>query len=263
VSRDYFVLWTDDNPTPKALGLGSALLPWPAAHRRWPRDAAARQKLGYPRTRDSLDWVLVHSTVTDRESELPESVVTALAKRAVVRRMIVQNDFEFACDLAEAGAGVCFDEEGEVLIPSEARTCDPARGRRTAAARIWTSANRRPDASFEAIVEAAADADETALAILRAWAPDSYAMPNKGVRHMNHDRPLLELVWKLAQERPSDASPLLRVLVWFSYFPAARHPGFAAVAKAAAFAGAEAFIAEAAADAHERQKWFGMREPLD
>ena len=41
MSRDYFVHWSVDLPTPRLLGLGSELLPWPGADEPWPASHAA------------------------------------------------------------------------------------------------------------------------------------------------------------------------------------------------------------------------------
>lgn len=141
MARDYWVLWTVDLPTPRSLGLGGELLPWPASDRPWPSTAAESAELGYPDAGDPLYAVigLASSTL----GALPHHAATALAGRKVAREMTVRNDRELAIDLAEAGDGVCFDEAGQVLFPRAGHAPDPDAARRRVAARLWSSLRPR------------------------------------------------------------------------------------------------------------------------
>lgn len=266
MSRDYFVLWTRDLPTPSALGLGTPLLPWPSPESAWPRTAQEREQLGYPgRPQSNGDLALMHSR-SEPEGELPEEVVTALDGRGVVRVITIQNDDALATTLAEAGEGVCFDEEESVLFPEEdgpgRSTDDPSRALRAAAAKLWVGMNPRPGAACGRLVDAAASGDSTAIAVLHAWAPDPYTFPNLGVRHMKHDRHLCELVFEAAKKRPTGLAALLEILSAHRYFPAARRPELAELATQAGV-DVDYFVSQARRDAAERRRWFQMDEPAD
>jgi hypothetical protein len=261
MSRDYFVLWTIDFPTPRSLGLGSDALPWPAADKPWPSTDAQRTKLGYPDVRYPLDCAIGFSS-NKLDRELPKRAAKALGDRKVVRRMTVQNDNDFAELLAEAGDGICYDEEGSVLFPIRNVKPDPANARHRLAATLWANLNPRPGAPCERIVDAAATGDATAIAVIDAWSPRSYSRPNLGVRHMKHDRALGDRLWQRAREQPAQAAALVRALARHAYYPVARLPEFAEVAKAAG-ADVSYFIDQAKRDGAERMKWFKIREPLD
>jgi hypothetical protein len=261
MSRDYTVLWTIDLPTPRSIGLGSEMLPWPAPDEPWPNTRIRREALGYPDTHYPLDFVIGFSSSTLRH-ELSKKQAKALADRAVVREMSVQNNNDFAVLLADAGDGVCCDEEGGVLFPSKHGKPDPARAQRRLAATLWANLNPRPTTACERIVDAAATGDPTALAVIDAWAPDYYSRPNLGVRYMKHDRALCERIWQRAKEKPEQAALLLRALANHAYYPAARQPELAKVAKAAGV-DLTYFIGQAKQDGAERMKWFKVREPLD
>lgn len=263
MSRDYVVLWTRDFPTPADLGLGTDLLPWPSANKPWPQTPKERATLGYPdEPSQSLDWALVGSSPD--ADEIPRAAKKALAGKSVVRAFTVTNDHETATDLAAAGAGVCFDEDHDVLFPTKrdqgANASEAAR--RLAAARLWASLHRRPSTACDKLVEAAAKNDATAIAVLRAWAPDPLARPNLGVRHMGHDRTLCDLVFEAAKKKPAGLAALIDVLQAHGYYPAARRPEFAALAKAAG-ADVAHFVRQAERDAAERLRWFKVEEPLD
>ena len=260
MSRDYWVLWTVDFPTPRAFGLGGELLPWPAADQPWPSTENEREALGYPELRGAVDFVIGFERTT--LGALPWEAEKALGGRRVLRQMRLQNDHEFAEDLADAGEGVAFDEEGNVVFPVAWFKPNPELARRRVAARMWVGMHPRPQAPWQALVDAAVDNDPLVLAVLEAWAPDIRSRPNLGVRHMKHDRELCERIWQRAQEQPARAAGLLRVLVHHGYFPVARRPELVDVAKAATV-DVTAFVAAGKADGAERMKWFKAREPLD
>ncbi|MBS2017710.1 MAG: hypothetical protein JST00_32830 [Deltaproteobacteria bacterium] len=185
-------------------------------------------------------------------------MLAALAGRKVVRSFTIQNDSDLAVVLAEAGEGVCWDEEDEVLhplgfdsedgdegddggdAPGPAR--DPEDARRRASAIVWMSMNPRPAATCGPIVAAAASGDPRAVAVLRGE--------------------LCELVFEAAKRRPVGLADLIRVLEVHGYYPAARRPELAALAKEANV-DVSFLVAQARKDAAERRKWFQIEEPLD
>jgi hypothetical protein len=193
---------------------------------------------------------------------VPAVVDDALGGRPVVRSLVVNASSELAVALAAAGEGVCWDEDEELLFPGEYdSSTTPEEGRRTVSAMLWANENPRPASPCAGIVAAAASGDRAAQAVLYAWAPDPYSRPNLGVRNMNHDRELCELVWEQALREPPTLEGLLLVLTSHAYYPAGRRPELAGLA---ARAGVDLtyFVAQAERDATERMRWFGAREPL-
>jgi serine/threonine protein phosphatase PrpC len=200
------------------------------------------------------------------ETKLPAVVRKVLGEsRKVVRHMTVLNDVDFAIDLAAVGDGLCFDEDDELLFPHDELGPDPENARVRVRAKLWANLHPRPATPCAPIVDAVAEGDPVALAVVAAWGPDPRAQPNPGARHMKHDRELGEMLWSRAVEQPRRAAPLLRALAAQQYCPAARRPELGAVLQATRRTRLQlgGYPERANHDGEVRLRWFGTREPLD